>query len=54
MGKKYSVLIAANKYYSSASHHEQKDQKTTGQIKFLMVTIKQLIKLVLQYSLCKK
>ena len=53
MGKKYSILIAANKYYSSAGHHEQKNKKTTGQIKFLVVTIKQRIKLVLQYSLCK-
>ena len=54
MGKKYSILIAANKYYSSAGHHEQKNKKTTGQIKFLVVTIRQRIKLVLQHSLCKK
>ena len=32
---------AANKYYSTASHHEQKNKKTTGQIEFLGVTIKQ-------------
>ena len=31
---------AANKY-SSASHHEQKAQRATGQIRFLAVTIKQ-------------
>ena len=31
---------AANKY-SSVGHREQKNQKTTGQIKFSMVTIKQ-------------
>ena len=42
----------ANKYYSSASHHEQKNKKTSGQIKFLLVLIKQEIKLVLQHSLC--
>ena len=44
---------AANKYYSSTSHHEQENQKTTGQIKFSVVTIKQQIKLVLQHFLCK-
>ena len=38
---------AANKY-SSANHHEQKNKKTTGQIKFWVVTIKQQMKLVLQ------
>ena len=32
-------LSAANKFYSSAGHLEQKNKKTTGQIKFLMVTI---------------
>ena len=31
----------ANKYYSSAGHHEKKNKKTTGQIKFSVVTIKQ-------------
>ena len=31
---------AANKYYSSASHHEQKN-KNISQIKFLAVSIKQ-------------
>ena len=45
---------AENKDYSSAGHHEQKNKKTTGQIKFLVLTVKQQIKkLVLQYSLCK-
>ena len=34
----------ANKY-SLAGHHEQKNKKTTSQIKFLAVTIKQQIKL---------
>ena len=48
-----SYYSAANKYYSSAGHHEQKNKITTGQIKFLAVTIKQQIKLVLQHSLCK-
>ena len=38
---------AANKYYSSASHHKWKNKKITGQIKFSAVTIKQQIKLVL-------
>ena len=32
---------AANKYLSSAGHHEQKNKTTTGQIKFSVVTIKQ-------------
>ena len=44
---------AANKYYFSASHHKQENKKTANQIKFLVVTIKQQIKLVLQHSLCK-
>ena len=39
-------IIPANKYYFSADHHEQKNKKTTSQIKFLAVTIKQQIKLV--------
>ena len=46
-------ISAANKYYSSASHHEQKN-KNISQIKFLAVTIKQWIKLVLQHSSFKK
>ena len=46
------ALTPALKYYSSAGHHEQKNKKTTSQIKFLTVTIKQQIKLVLQHSLC--
>ena len=33
----------ANKYFSSASHHEQKNKKMTSQIKFLVVTIKLFI-----------
>ena len=31
----------ANKYYSSAGHHEQKNKKNNGQIKFSAVIIKQ-------------
>ena len=42
----YICIVAANKY-SSAGHHEQKNKKTTGQIKFSAVTLKQRIKLVL-------
>ena len=42
----------ANKYYSSAGHHEQKNKKNNGQIKFSAVIIKQ-IKLILEHSLCK-
>ena len=42
---------AANKFYSSAGHHEQKNKKT-GQIKFSEVTIKQQTKLSsIQHSL---
>ena len=33
-------IIAANIYYSSAGYQEQKIKKTTGQIKFSMVTKK--------------
>ena len=44
---------AANKYYFSADHHEQKNKKTTSQMKFSVVTIKQQINLVLRHSLCK-
>ena len=40
-----NICSTANKY-SSASHHEQKN-KTTSQIKFLAVMIKQRITLVL-------
>ena len=47
-----SVYSAANKY-SSAGHHEQKNKKTTGQIKFLAVAISHRIKLILRHSLCK-
>ena len=41
-----NICSTANKYYSSAGHHEQKN-KTTSQIKFLAVMIKQRITLVL-------
>ena len=34
-------------------HHEQNNKKTTSQIKFSAITIKQRIKLVLRHSLCK-
>ena len=47
------LFSAANEYYSSAGHYEQKNKKSTGQIKFLAVTLKQRIKLDLQHSLCK-
>ena len=47
------VVNAANKYYSSASCHEQKNKKTTGQNKFSAATIKQQIKIVLQHSICE-
>ena len=33
--------------------HEQKNKKTTCQIKLLTVKIKQRVELVLQHSLCK-
>ena len=49
-------ISAANKYHSPAVHHEQGKKKfflKEGQIKFLAVTIKQQIKLVLQHSLSK-
>ena len=49
----YLSNSTANKYYSSVGQHEKKNEKTTGQIKFSAVTIKQQIKLVLQHSLCK-
>ena len=35
------------------NHHEHKNKKTTSQIKFLAVTLRQWIKLVLQHSLCE-
>ena len=44
---------AANKHDFSAGHHEQKNQETTGQLKFSAFTIKQRIKLFLWHSLCK-
>ena len=43
----YTMYSAANIFYSSVGHHEQKNKKTTNQIKFLAVTIKQQIKSVL-------
>ena len=48
-----NILSAANKYYSSAGHHKIINKKSTIQIKFSMVTMRQWIKLVLQHSLCK-
>ena len=45
MGRRWNS--AAKKYDSSAGHHEQKNQKTTGQMKFSAVLIKQRVKLVL-------
>ena len=51
--RSYLRNSAANKYYSPVGHHEQKKQKTTGQIKFVAVTIKHQIKLVFWHSLRK-
>ena len=36
-----SYASTTNKYYFSARHNEQKKKKTIGQIKYLVVTIKQ-------------
>ena len=44
-----TLLCSTANKYSSAGHHEQKNKKTTSQIKFLAVTIK----LILRLSLCK-
>ena len=33
-------ISAANKFYYSVGHHEKKNKKITGQIKFLVVTIR--------------
>ena len=41
------IFLSSASKYSSAGHHEQEIKKTTGQIKFLTVTIKREIKLVL-------
>ena len=35
---------AANNYYPSASHHEKRNKKTTSQIQFSAVTVKEQIK----------
>ena len=40
-GSDHDCVSAANKYYSSAGHNEQKNKKITNQIEFLAVTIKQ-------------
>ena len=45
-GSDHDCVSAANKYYSSAGHNEQKNKKITSQIEFLAVTIKQRIKIV--------
>ena len=52
MVPKFSDIYSAANKYSTAGHHEQKNEKTTGQIKFSAVT-KQRIKLVLRHSPCK-
>ena len=44
----YSNSVA-NKYYFTAGHHEQKNAKITGQIKFTAIKIKQRMKLVLRH-----
>ena len=36
-----NICSTANKYYSSAGHHEQKNKKNTGLIEFSAVTRKQ-------------
>ena len=41
------INISTENKYSSIGHHEQKSKKTTGQVKFLAVTVRQRIKLVL-------
>ena len=43
---------AANKFCFFAGHDERKIKKTTGQIKFTAVTVKQRMKIVLRHSLC--
>ena len=50
----FTTPNAANKYYSSAGHHEQKNKKTTSQIKFSAVTIRQWTKLVLDILFVNK
>ena len=47
------LISTANKYYSSASQHEQKNKKATSQIKFPAVTKKTTNKTSLTTSLCK-
>ena len=42
---------AANKFCFFAGHDERKIKKTTGQIKFTAVTVKQRMKIVLRHSL---
>ena len=42
----FCISSTANKYYSSAGHHEQKNKKTIGQVIFSAATIKQRIKLL--------
>ena len=47
----FSMVCSAANKYTPAGHHEQKNKKTTGQIKFSAVTIKQRKNLVSQRSL---
>ena len=47
--KMFLLFTAANNYFSSSGHHEQKNKKANVQIKFSAVTIKQQIKLVIFY-----
>ena len=42
--KAYNLCSAAYKYYFCAGHHEQKNQKTTVQIKFSAATLNYQIK----------
>ena len=43
------MISTANKFYSSAGHDEQKNKKTTSQIEFSVVTIRQWKKLDFLY-----
>ena len=47
------MCSTANKYYSSVGHHEQKNKKTTCQIKFLAVPIKQQSYSIVHVNKCK-
>ena len=50
----FTTPSTANKYYFSVGHHEQKNKKSTSQIKFSAVTIRQWTKLVLDILFVNK